>query len=126
MSLSISKRRPVCPAAPLTHVNVIFSVLWGGYPQRKGCDDLTSNPLALQLYTVRDQLPSGRRAVLQAIRGFGYGAVEPYDVQTDPGALRADLEETGLVVCSVHARALGDDAREQKALQRALRLRAVP
>jgi sugar phosphate isomerase/epimerase len=71
---------------------------------------LTSNPLALQLYTVRDQLPSGRRAVLQAIRGFGYGAVEPYDVLTDPGALRADLEETGLAVCSVHARALGDDA----------------
>jgi sugar phosphate isomerase/epimerase len=71
---------------------------------------LTSNPLALQLYTVRDQLPSGRRAVLEAIRGFGYGAVEPYDVATDPGALRADLEETGLVVCSVHARALGDDA----------------
>jgi sugar phosphate isomerase/epimerase len=71
---------------------------------------LTSNPLALQLYTVRDQLPSGRRAVLQAIRGFGYGAVEPYDVRTDPEALRADLEETGLAVCSVHARALGDDA----------------
>ena len=71
---------------------------------------MTSNPLALQLYTVRDQLPSGRRAVLQAIRGFGYGAVEPYDVRTDPGALRADLEETGLAVCSVHARALGDDA----------------
>jgi sugar phosphate isomerase/epimerase len=71
---------------------------------------LTSNPLALQLYTVRDQLPSGRRAVLQAIRGFGYGAVEPYDVRTDPGALRADIEEAGLAVCSVHAPAMGDDA----------------
>jgi len=71
---------------------------------------LTSNPLALQLYTVRDQLPSGRKAVLQAIRGFGYGAVEPYDVRTDPQALRADLDEAGLAVCSVHARALGDDA----------------
>jgi sugar phosphate isomerase/epimerase len=71
---------------------------------------LTSNPLALQLYTLRDQLPSGRKAVLQAIRGFGYGAVEPYDVRTDPEALRADLDEAGLAVCSVHARALGDDA----------------
>jgi sugar phosphate isomerase/epimerase len=71
---------------------------------------LTSNPLALQLYTVRDQLPAGRRAVLQAIRSFGYGAVEPYDVRTDPEALRADLEEAGLAVCAVHARALGDDA----------------
>jgi sugar phosphate isomerase/epimerase len=71
---------------------------------------LTSNPLALQLYTVRDELASGREAVLKAIRGFGYGAVEPYDVRTDPEALRADLEEAGLAVCSVHARALGEDA----------------
>ena len=71
---------------------------------------MTSNPLALQLYTVRDQLPSGRKAVLRAIRGFGYGAVEPYDVLTDPEALRADLDEAGLAVCSVHARALGEDA----------------
>jgi sugar phosphate isomerase/epimerase len=71
---------------------------------------LTSNPLALQLYTLRDQLPAGRKAVLQAVRGFGYGAVEPYDVRTDPEALRADLDEAGLAVCSVHARALGDDA----------------
>jgi sugar phosphate isomerase/epimerase len=71
---------------------------------------LTSNPLALQLYTVRDQLASGRKAVLEAIRGFGYGAVEPYDVLTDPEALRADLDEAGLAVCAVHARALGEDA----------------
>ncbi len=71
---------------------------------------MTSNPLALQLYTVRDQLASGRKAVLEAIRGFGYGAVEPYDVLTDPEALRADLDEAGLAVCAVHARALGEDA----------------
>jgi sugar phosphate isomerase/epimerase len=69
---------------------------------------LTSNPLALQLYTMRDQLPGGRKAVLQAIRDFGYGAVEPYDVLTDPEALRADIAEAGLAVCSVHARALGE------------------
>jgi len=72
--------------------------------------DLTSNPLALQLYTVRDQLASGRKAVLKTIRDFGYGAVEPYDVLTDPGVLRADLDEAGLAVCAVHARALGEDA----------------
>lgn len=71
---------------------------------------MTSNPLALQLYTLRDQLPAGRKAVLRAVKGFGYGAVEPYDVRTDPEALRADLDEAGLAVCSVHARALGDDA----------------
>ena len=61
---------------------------------------MTSNPLALQLYTVRDQLAAGRKSVLAAIRDFGYGAVEPYDVLTDPGALRADLDEAGLAVCS--------------------------
>ena len=47
--------------------------------------------------------------MLQAIRGFGYGAVELYDVRTDPGALRADLDAAGLGVCAVHARALGED-----------------
>jgi sugar phosphate isomerase/epimerase len=71
---------------------------------------LTSNPLALQLYTVRDQLASGRKAVLEAIRGYGYAAVEPYDVLTDPEALRADLDAAGLAVCAVHAKALGEDA----------------
>jgi sugar phosphate isomerase/epimerase len=75
----------------------------------KGQENLTSNPLALQLYTLRDQLPAGRKAVLQAVKGFGYGAVEPYDVLTDPEALRGDLDEAGLAVCSVHAKALGDD-----------------
>jgi sugar phosphate isomerase/epimerase len=71
---------------------------------------VTNNPLALQLYTLRDQLPAGRKTVLQAVRDLGYGAVEPYDVRTDPAALRADLDEAGLAVCSVHARVLGDDA----------------
>ena len=71
---------------------------------------MTSNPLALQLYTVRDQLASGRTAVLDAIRGYGYAAVEPYDVLTDPEALRADLDEAELAVCAVHAKALGEDA----------------
>jgi sugar phosphate isomerase/epimerase len=72
--------------------------------------NLTSNPLALQLYTLRDQLPAGRKAVLQAVKGFGYGAVEPCDVLTDPEALRADLDEAGLAACSVPARVLGEDA----------------
>jgi sugar phosphate isomerase/epimerase len=51
-----------------------------------------------------------RRAVLRSIRGFGYGAVEPYDVATDPQRLRDDLDEAGLAVCAVHAKALGADA----------------
>jgi sugar phosphate isomerase/epimerase len=71
---------------------------------------LITSPPALQLYTVREQLPTDRMAVLRRIAGFGYGAVEPYDVLTDPDQLRADLDEAGLAVCSVHARVLGEDA----------------
>jgi sugar phosphate isomerase/epimerase len=73
---------------------------------------LTTNPPAVQLYTLREQLPHGRREVLRALRDFGYGAVEPYDVKTDPEQQRADLDEAGLAVCSVHAKALGEDAGE--------------
>jgi sugar phosphate isomerase/epimerase len=69
---------------------------------------LISSPPALQLYSVRDQLATGRMGVLRRIADFGYGAVEPYDVRTDPEQLRADLDETGLAVCSVHAGLLGE------------------
>jgi sugar phosphate isomerase/epimerase len=71
---------------------------------------LISSPPALQLYTLREQLAGGILPVLHRVAAFGYGAVEPYDVLTDPERLRADLDEAGLAVCSVHARALGDDA----------------
>jgi len=71
---------------------------------------LTVNSPALQLYSVREQLPADRKAVLARIAGFGYGAVEPYDVRTEPERLRYDLAEAGLAICSVHAKALGEDA----------------
>jgi len=70
---------------------------------------LISTAPALQLYTVREQLTTDRPAVLRRIASFGYGAVEPYDVRTDPERLRADLDDAGLDVCSVHARVLGED-----------------
>lgn len=72
---------------------------------------MLNTPPALQLYTLRDQLASSsRRDVLKAVRSFGYGAVEPYDVLTDPERQRADLDEAGLAVCSVHAKATDYDA----------------
>jgi sugar phosphate isomerase/epimerase len=72
---------------------------------------MVTTPPALQLYTLREQIVNGRRIdVLHAVRSFGYGAVEPYDVRTDPEQLRDDLSEAGLAVCSVHAKATGDDA----------------
>jgi sugar phosphate isomerase/epimerase len=69
-----------------------------------------TNPPALQLYTVREQLGTDRMAVLRRIAGFGYGAVEPYDVRTDPDQLRADMDKARLAACAVHAKVLGDDA----------------
>jgi sugar phosphate isomerase/epimerase len=72
---------------------------------------MVTTPPALQLYTLRDQLAnSSRRDVLRSVAAFGYGAVEPYDVRTDPERLADDLHATGLAVCSVHARATGDEA----------------
>lgn len=71
---------------------------------------LTDNPPAVQLYSVREQFTTDRANVLQRIAGFGYGAVEPYDVRNGPDRLRDDLAHAGLAVCAVHAKALGDDA----------------
>jgi sugar phosphate isomerase/epimerase len=63
----------------------------------------TSNPPALQLYSVREQLPGDRKGVLKRIAAAGYGAVEAVNVLSDTDGLRADLDEAGLTVCSVHA-----------------------
>jgi sugar phosphate isomerase/epimerase len=72
---------------------------------------MISTPPALQLYTLREQIAAGsRKDVLRAVASFGYGAVEPYDVLTDPEQQRADLDETGLAACSVHAKATEYDA----------------
>jgi sugar phosphate isomerase/epimerase len=69
-----------------------------------------NRPVALQLYTVRDELGADRAGVLRRLAGFGYRTVEPYDVLTDPDVLRAELDAAGLGVCSVHTRPFGDDA----------------
>ena len=71
---------------------------------------MISSPPALQLYTLRDVLPTGRAEVLRRVAEFGYGAVEPYDVRTDPEQLRDDLDKAGLAVCSVHSNILGEEA----------------
>jgi sugar phosphate isomerase/epimerase len=77
-----------------------------------------TSPPAVQLYSVREELASGRMPVLRRLAAFGYGAVEPYDVRTDPEALRADLDEAGLAVCAVHARVLDDAASDSDAALR--------
>jgi sugar phosphate isomerase/epimerase len=70
----------------------------------------TTNPPALQLYSVRELLPGDRAGVLARIAAFGYGAVELFDVLTDTDGLHADLTAAGLTVSSVHAIPAGDQA----------------
>jgi sugar phosphate isomerase/epimerase len=62
------------------------------------------NPLAVQLWTVREELAKDLDGVLRQLAGFGYGAVEPFDVVSDPSGLRASLDAAGLVAPSVHGR----------------------
>jgi sugar phosphate isomerase/epimerase len=71
---------------------------------------ITPNPPALQLYTVREKLADDRKGILARIAGFGYGAVEPFNIRGDPAGLRADLDAAGLLVCSVHATPSGEEA----------------
>ena len=71
---------------------------------------MTANPPALQLYTLREQLPAGRAALLAQVAALGYGAVEPFSILDDPDGLRADLDAAGLAVCSVHAAPFGEQA----------------
>jgi sugar phosphate isomerase/epimerase len=71
---------------------------------------MVNTPPALQLYTLREQVDANRLEVLKAVRSFGYGAVEPYDVIHDAEGQRADLDEAGLAVSSVHAKATDYDA----------------
>ncbi|MGH7910311.1 MAG: sugar phosphate isomerase/epimerase family protein [Candidatus Dormibacteraceae bacterium] len=81
------------------------------------------NPLAVQLYTFRDTPAADRPVLLHALAAAGYGAVEPFGDPAEAPALRAELDEAGLLVCSLHghperhglervagaARALGTD-----------------
>jgi sugar phosphate isomerase/epimerase len=69
-----------------------------------------NRPVALQLYTLREELAADRPGVLRRLAEAGYRTVEPYDVLTDPDVLRAELDRAGLDVCSVHAKPFGDDA----------------
>jgi sugar phosphate isomerase/epimerase len=65
--------------------------------------------VALQLYTVREQLATDRAGILKRIAAFGYGAVEPFNILDDPAGLRAELDAVGLSACSVHAMPVGEN-----------------
>jgi sugar phosphate isomerase/epimerase len=81
---------------------------------------LTANPPALQLYTVRDQMTADRAGVLAQVAALGYGAVEPFNILSDPHGLRADLDTAGLFACSVHAAPTGEQAEDMVRAARTL------
>jgi sugar phosphate isomerase/epimerase len=80
----------------------------------------TKNPPAVQLYSVREQLPGDRKGVLERIAAAGYGAVEGFSILTDTVGLHADLDAAGLSVSSVHAIPSGDQAADVLAAARTL------
>jgi len=79
-----------------------------------------SNPPAVQLYSVREQLPADRPGVLGRIAAAGYGAVEAFNVLSDTEGLRADLDAAGLTVCGVHAVPSGAQAADVLAAAKTL------
>jgi sugar phosphate isomerase/epimerase len=65
-----------------------------------------TSPPALQLYSLREQLGDDRLPILRQVAAFGYGAVETWDVGTDPERMRAGLDQAGLTACSAHGQVL--------------------
>ncbi|NEE00733.1 sugar phosphate isomerase/epimerase family protein [Phytoactinopolyspora halotolerans] len=62
-----------------------------------------SKPLAVQLYSARDQIAEDRDAVLRRLAGIGFGAVEPFQPLNDPAGFRKVADDLGLTVCAAHA-----------------------
>lgn len=58
--------------------------------------------IALQLYTVRDEVRRDLHATLRAVAAMGYPAVELVLGDHDDGAVRATLDDCGLVACAAH------------------------
>lgn len=78
-----------------------------------------TKPLAVQLYTVRDQIRAdGLRPVLQRLADIGFDGVETVDVPGgDPIAAKRLLADVGLAVASAHSWA---DIADRRAWRRAV------
>ncbi|APU22508.1 sugar phosphate isomerase/epimerase family protein [Actinoalloteichus sp. GBA129-24] len=64
--------------------------------------------VGVQLYSVRELLATDRAATFAALAAGGIGFLEPYDVISDPGGLRADAEAAGLAIRSAHVKIPAD------------------
>jgi sugar phosphate isomerase/epimerase len=60
-------------------------------------------PIALQLYTVREDLAHDFAGTLQKIAGMGYQGVETYPTGVTPQAARRLFDDLGLTVCGAHS-----------------------
>ena len=71
-------------------------------------------PIAIQLYTVRDDLAQDLNGTVQRIAEIGYVGVEPFGLTAESAGIQAGLfNDLGLQVPSVHTRLpLGDDKNE--------------
>lgn len=67
---------------------------------------MSTVPLSVQLYTVRDDLAKDRDGSLRRIADLGYSGVEPFDPTADPEGFKRVVDDLGLAVPSIHAAAL--------------------
>ncbi|SEG75709.1 Sugar phosphate isomerase/epimerase [Nonomuraea solani] len=65
-----------------------------------------TEPISVQLYTVRDALAADRDTTLRRLAEVGYRSVEPFDPTTDPEGFRQVADDLGLSVSGTHAYAL--------------------
>lgn len=61
-----------------------------------------TRPLAIQLYTLREEIAADRDSTLRRIADIGYDAVEQVRPTENPKEMRALLDELGLTVWATH------------------------
>jgi sugar phosphate isomerase/epimerase len=78
---------------------------------------MTTKPVAIQLYTLRERLAADFDGTLARIAGIGYAGVEPFGVPADLDAQAARIHALGLAVPSVHIPPPADAASREAALR---------
>jgi sugar phosphate isomerase/epimerase len=71
-----------------------------------------SAPIAIQLYTLREQAAHDLPGLIERLGKIGFRGVETFFSDTDPRALANWIRDAGMVVTSAHALPLGEDAEK--------------
>ena len=72
---------------------------------------VTAQPsIGVQLFSVRDALAADIGGTLQKLAAAGFSHVEPFNILSNPGELKAALAEAGLHTITAHANVIGPDA----------------